>query len=114
MRPVRETAVCAVAAFGLSVKISTATNAATTRAVRVVRPPRNSRRLMVPQASKRDIVAVQSSIPEEYVQERLTGRYGHPPKCLRRFRSRLLTCSDAITGSPQQSDPDEKDGGQTA
>jgi hypothetical protein len=51
---------------------------------------------------------------EEYVRERLTGQYGHPPKCLRRFRSRLLTCPETITGSPQQSDPDERAGGQTA
>jgi hypothetical protein len=51
---------------------------------------------------------------EEYVQERLTGQYGHPPKCLRRFRSRLLTCPETITGRPQQSDPNGKDGGQTA
>jgi len=47
---------------------------------------------------------------EEYLQERLTGQYGHPPKCLRRFRSRLLTCRETMTGGPQRSDPDERDG----
>src|SRR5262245_41421171 len=49
---------------------------------------------------------------EEYVQERLMGKYGHAPKCLQRFRSRLLAVPEVITGSLQRSDSDER-GGQT-
>ena len=34
---------------------------------------------------------------EEYVQEKLMGKYGHPRQRLRRFRDRLLSFPDAAT-----------------
>ena len=34
---------------------------------------------------------------EEYVQEKLMGKYGHPRQRLRRFRDQLLSFPDAAT-----------------
>jgi hypothetical protein len=37
---------------------------------------------------------------EEYVQEKLMGKYGHPRQRLRRFRHQLLSVPDAATSQP--------------
>jgi hypothetical protein len=39
---------------------------------------------------------------EEYVQEKLMGKYGHPAKCLRRFRDHLSAFSQSDQKSLRQ------------
>lgn len=44
---------------------------------------------------------------EEYVQEKLAGKYGHPAKCLRRFRDQLLACPGVAVSSLQRPRSDD-------
>ena len=50
---------------------------------------------------------------EEYVQEKLMGKYGHRRQCLRRFRDQLSTFPEPAMGSLQRSDPNERNARQT-
>ena len=42
---------------------------------------------------------------EEYVEEKLAGKYGHPRQRLRRFRNQLLSFTDAATSLPEKRGP---------